>query len=96
MSNLSYDHWKALTRVLRYLKHTLTFILHFTKYHKVLEEYCDVNLISDMKDSKSTRVYVFTIGEVALSWKSSKKWTFIALSMIESGFIVLDKAGEEA
>jgi hypothetical protein len=42
-SNPNRDHWKALTRVLRYLKYTLTYGLHFTKYPAVLEGYCDAN-----------------------------------------------------
>ncbi|XP_022897731.1 uncharacterized protein LOC111411429 [Olea europaea var. sylvestris] len=64
-SNPNRDHWKALTRVLRYLKYTLTYGLQFTKYPAVLEGYCDANWISDMKDSKSTSGYVFTIGGAA-------------------------------
>ncbi|KAK4394045.1 Retrovirus-related Pol polyprotein from transposon TNT 1-94 [Sesamum angolense] len=47
------------------------------------------------KDTKSTSGYVFTIGGGAVSWKSSKQ-TCIARSTMESEFIALDKAGEEA
>ena len=39
--------------------------------------------------------YVFTLGGVAVSWKSFKQ-TCIARSTMESEFIALDKAGEEA
>ncbi|KAK6146502.1 hypothetical protein DH2020_020371 [Rehmannia glutinosa] len=94
-SNPSDDHWKALNRVLRYLKYTLNFGLHCTRYPIVLEGYCDANWILDSKDSKSTSGYVFTIGGAAVSWKSSKQ-TCIARSTMESEFIALDKAGEEA
>ncbi|GJZ96714.1 DNA polymerase zeta catalytic subunit-like protein [Tanacetum coccineum] len=51
--------------------------------------------ISDIKDSRSTNRYVFTLGGVAISWKSSKQ-TVIAKSTMESEFIALDKCGEEA
>ncbi|GKF68380.1 hypothetical protein Tco_0198059, partial [Tanacetum coccineum] len=51
--------------------------------------------ISDIKDSRSTSGYVFTLGGAAISWKSSKQ-TVIAKSMMESEFIALDKCGEEA
>ncbi|XP_073295912.1 secreted RxLR effector protein 161-like [Primulina huaijiensis] len=61
----------------------------------ILEGYCDANWISDTKDSKSTSGYVFTIGGGAVSWKSSNQ-TCIARSTMESEFIALDKAGEEA
>ena len=69
--------------------------MNFTRYPAVLEGYCDANWISDTKDSKSTSGYVFTLGGAAVSWKSTKQ-TCIARSTMESEFIALDKAGEEA
>ncbi|KAK6162544.1 hypothetical protein DH2020_002385 [Rehmannia glutinosa] len=60
--NPSMDHWKAMTRILRYLKYTMNFGILYTRYLAVLEGYCDANRISDTKDSKSTSGYVFTIG----------------------------------
>ncbi|KAK6151061.1 hypothetical protein DH2020_015993 [Rehmannia glutinosa] len=94
ISNPSTDHWKAMTRVLRYLKYATNYGILYTRYPTVLEGYCDANWISDTKESKSTSGYVFTIGGGAMSWKSSKQ-TCIARSTMESEFIVLDKAGEE-
>ena len=93
-SNPSREHWKALRRVLRYLKYTLNFELQYTNYPQVLEGYCDANWISDSKDSFSTSGYVFTVGGGTVSWKSTKQ-TCIARSTMESEFIALDKAGEE-
>ena len=80
-SNPSPDHWKAIFRVLRYLKYTQNYELHYSKYPAVLEGYYDANWISDTKDSKSTSGYLFTLGGGAVSWKSSKK-TCIARSMM--------------
>ena len=94
-SNPSPDHWKAIVRVFRYLKYTQNYGLHYSKYPTVLEGYCDANWISDTKDLKSTSGYLFTLGGGAVSWKSSKQ-TCIARSTMESEFIALDKAGEEA
>ena len=94
-SNPGEDHWKAIIRVLRYLRFTRDHGLNFTRYPAVLEGYCDANWISDTKDSKSTSGYVFTLGGAAVSWKSTKQ-TCIARSTMESEFIALDKAGEEA
>ena len=93
-SNLGPNHWKAIVRVLRYLKYTQNYGLHYSKYPVVLEGYCDANWISDTKDSKSTNGYLFTLSGGAMSWKSSKK-TCIARSTMESEFIALDKAVEE-
>ncbi|KAK4395846.1 Retrovirus-related Pol polyprotein from transposon TNT 1-94 [Sesamum angolense] len=89
------DHWKGLIRVLRYLKYTSNYGLRATRYPAVLEGYSDANWISESKDTKSISGYVFTIGGGAVSWKSSKQ-TCIARSTMESEFIALDKAGEEA
>ena len=94
-SNPGDNHWKAIIRVLRYLRYTQNYGLFYFGYPAVPEGYCDANWISDSKDSKSTSGYVFTIGGAAVSWKSSKQ-TCIARSTMEAEFIALDKAGEEA
>ncbi|KAL3643660.1 hypothetical protein CASFOL_014475 [Castilleja foliolosa] len=54
-SNSSKEHWKVLVRVLRYLKYTLNYGLHYSRYPKVLEGYCEANRISDTKDSVTPR-----------------------------------------
>ena len=94
-SNLRVYHWKAIIRVLRYLRYTQNYGLHYTRYPAVLEGYNDANWIFDMKDTKSTSGYVFTLSGAAVSWKSSKQ-TCIVRSTMESEFIALDKAEEEA
>ncbi|KAK6149115.1 hypothetical protein DH2020_016640 [Rehmannia glutinosa] len=94
-NNPGHDHWKGIVRILRYLRYTRDFGLHYTRYHAVIEGYNDANWISDIKDSKSTSGFVFTLGGATISWKSSKQ-TVIARSTMESEFIALDKSGEEA
>ena len=42
-SNPGEDHWKAIIRVLRYLRFTRNHSLNFTRYPVVLEGYCDAN-----------------------------------------------------
>ena len=81
-------------RVLKYLRFTRDYGLHYTRYPVVLEGYSDANWISNDKDSKSHSGYVFTLGGAAVSWKSSKH-TVIARSTMEYEFIALDKCGEE-
>ena len=89
------DHWDALVRVLQYLKHTMAYGLHYTKYPPVLEGFCDANWISNHNEGKSTSGYVFTLGGAAVSWKSSKQ-TVNTRSTMEAEFVALDKAAEEA
>jgi hypothetical protein len=45
VSNPGDTHWSALERVLRYLKGTMSYDIHFTGYPRVLEGYCDANWI---------------------------------------------------
>lgn len=94
-SNPNVTHWKGIMRVLGYIRYTLDYGLHYTRYPAVLEGYSDANWISDIKDSKSTSGYVFTLGGATVSWKSAKQ-TCISRSTMESEFIALDKATEEA
>nr|GEV32876.1 retrovirus-related Pol polyprotein from transposon TNT 1-94 [Tanacetum cinerariifolium] len=94
-SNPSDAHWKAMTRVLHYLRYSRDYGLHYDRYPVGIEGYNDANWISDIKDSRSTSGYVYTLGRAAISWKSSKQ-TVIANSTMESEFIALDKCEEEA
>jgi hypothetical protein len=61
VSNPRDDHWRALERVLRYLKGTMSLGIHYTGYPTVLEGYCDVNWISDADEIYTTSGYVFLL-----------------------------------
>ena len=89
------EHWRALERVMRYLKRTMNLGLHYGKFPAVLEGYSDAdwNTLSD--DSKATSGYIFSIAGGAISWKS-KKQTILAQSTMESEMIALATASEEA
>ena len=84
-----------MKRVLGYLKWAQHYDLHYNKYPAMIEGYSDANWITGSNDVKSTSGYVFILDGGAVSWKSSKQ-TCIARSTMESEFIALDKAGEEA
>ena len=71
-SNLGVDHRKAISKVLRYLRYTRDYGLHYTTYPTVLEGYSDSNWISSVKSSKSTSGYIFTLAGGAVSWKTTK------------------------
>ena len=94
-SNPGAMHLQGIMRVLKYLRFTRDYGLHYTRYPAVLDGYSDANWISNDKDSKSHSDYVFTLGGAAVSWKSSKQ-TVIARSTMEYEFIALDKCGEES
>ncbi|KAL6326062.1 hypothetical protein AAG906_000937 [Vitis piasezkii] len=64
---MSSKHWQGIIRVLKYLRFTRDYGLHYTRYPAVLEGYSDANWISNVKDSKSHSGYVFTL-EVQGEW----------------------------
>ena len=72
-NNPAKEHWFALVRVLRYLKHTIEYGLHYIRYPFVIEGFSDVNWIYDSLESKSTSGYIFTLGGTTISWKSFKQ-----------------------
>ncbi|CAM8882858.1 unnamed protein product [Rhodiola kirilowii] len=94
-SNLGTIHWNAIVRILKYLRATRNYGLHYTRYPEVIEGYTDASWISEIQDSKATSGYVFTLGGAAVSWKSSKQ-TLITRSTMEAEFVALDKCGKEA
>ena len=67
VSNPGDDRWKALERVMHYLKGTMDYITHYNEYPRVLEGHSDSNWISDADEIKATSGYVFTLGGGAVS-----------------------------
>ena len=53
-SNPGTEHWRAIGRVLGYLKRTKSFALFYNKFPSVLEGYIDANWITSINDNKST------------------------------------------
>ena len=95
VSNQGDDHWRALERVMRYLKGTMSYGIRYTGHPKVLEGYCDANWISDADELYATSGYVFSLGGGAVSCKSCKQ-TILTKSTIEAELTALDTAGSEA
>uniref|UniRef100_A0A2N9HAC8 CCHC-type domain-containing protein n=1 Tax=Fagus sylvatica TaxID=28930 RepID=A0A2N9HAC8_FAGSY len=61
-SNPSAEHWKAIARVLGYLKKTKDLGLYYSGYPAVLEGYSDANWVTSVGDNKSTSGWIFTLG----------------------------------
>jgi biotin synthase-related radical SAM superfamily protein len=89
------EHWKALERVMRYLKGTTSYGIHYAGYPKVLEGYSDLNWISGADEIKATSGYVFTLRGGAVSLKSCKQ-TILTRSTMEAELTSLDTATVEA
>jgi hypothetical protein len=95
VSNPRDVHWQALERVLRYLKGTASYEIHYSGYPRVLEEYSDSNWISDADETKATSGYLFTLGGGAVSWKSWNQ-TMLTRSTMEAELTALDRATVKA
>jgi uncharacterized membrane protein len=90
-SNPGDDHWHALERVMHYLAGTMDYGIHYSGYPAVLEGYSDANLISDVDELYAISGYVFTLSDVAVSWRSCKQ-TILMRSTMETELAALDIA----
>ncbi|KAK8561415.1 hypothetical protein V6N12_048486 [Hibiscus sabdariffa] len=88
------NHWKEIVRVLRYLKYTRNYGLHYSRDPDVVEGYSDACWISNIQYTKETCGYVFSLGGGVVSWKSSRQMV-INRSIMEHEFLDLDMSGEK-
>ncbi|XP_024020247.1 uncharacterized protein LOC112091288 [Morus notabilis] len=74
-------HWRAVKRILRYLRGTLDFGLHLQKSTQLnLLGFCDADWASDPDDRKSTSGYCVYLGSNIVSWCSKKQHTISRLT----------------
>ena len=76
-SNPGNDHWCGIDRVMRHLKGTMSYGIHYSMYPGVLEGYSDSNWITDADELKAT------LGGGAVSWRSCKQ-TILTKSTMEA------------
>jgi hypothetical protein len=88
-------HLTAAKWVLRYLKSTSDFRLHFPACSKGLEGFTDSDWAGCHSTRKSVRGSVFQINNGTISWKS-KSQTVVALSTLEAEFIAYSDRTREA
>jgi hypothetical protein len=88
-------HLTAAKRVLRYLKSTSAFRLHFPTCSKGLEGFTDSDWAGCHSTRKSIGGSVFQINNSTISWKS-KSQTVVALSTLEAEFIACSDGTREA
>jgi len=65
--NPSQEHWNTLLRLLKYLRDTIDWCLHFNKFPAVLKGFCDANWVSNNDEVSSTSGYISTLGGGAIS-----------------------------
>ena len=89
MANPNEDHWKAVKRILRYLKGTIEYGLllspHSYNHPVPLVAFCDGDWGSDPDDRRSTSGSCIFFGPNLISW-AAKKQTLVARSSTEAEY----------
>ena len=62
-------HWKAVKRILRYLKVTTDYSLCYQGKELRLVGYLDVDWAGDLEEHKSTSGYIFLLNNGVILWK---------------------------
>eukprot|EP00253_Pinus_taeda_P002291 PITA_02291 len=96
MQNPHESHWKAAKRILRYVRGTVQFGIHYSaEASPLLVGFTDSDWAVDLDDRKSTAGYVFTLGLGPITW-ACKKQSAISLSSAEAEYHGAVKACKEA
>lgn len=75
------SHWKAVKRILRYLRETINYSLILNASRDInINSYTDPNWNTNLDDRKSTSGYCVYLGENPISWCSKKKSTILRSS----------------
>eukprot|EP00253_Pinus_taeda_P027213 PITA_27213 len=86
MQNPHESHWKEAKRILRYVRGTVQFGIHYSaKEAPLLVGFTDFDWAGDPNDRKSTIGYVFTLGSGPITWACKKQAT-ISLSSAEAEY----------
>ncbi|KAJ1525556.1 hypothetical protein ONE63_010361 [Megalurothrips usitatus] len=91
----SEEHWIAAKRVLRYLKGTLNYHLHFSKTGCDFLAYTDADWGNCQDDRRSYSGNVILMADGAVSWDSRKQRS-VALSSVEAEHVALTDWAKEA
>ena len=90
------SHWKAEKRILRYIRGTIQFGIHYSIRGKpLLVGFTDSDWAGDPDDRKSTAGYVFSMGSGPVTW-DCKKQQALALSSAEVEYRATVNASQEA
>ncbi|XP_075097581.1 secreted RxLR effector protein 161-like [Nicotiana tabacum] len=70
--NPNNEHWSTLAKLMKYLRGTMNYGILYSGFSSTLEGCNNANWISDSDEIKFTSGYVFTLGDSAVPWKSTR------------------------
>ena len=86
-------HWKGIQHIFRYLRGTIDKGLFYSnKSNSPLISYVDAGYLSDPHKGRSQIGYLFTFGDTAISWRSTKQ-TLAATSSNHAELLAIPKLG---
>ncbi|XP_038683045.1 uncharacterized mitochondrial protein AtMg00810-like [Tripterygium wilfordii] len=89
------SHYEAVIHILRYIKATLYYGLHFSAASSLeLRAYSDFDWAGDPTDRRSTTGFCILLGDSVISWRS-KKQTSVARSSTEAEYRALATTTQE-
>ena len=94
MSRSGKQHWEAVKWILRYLRGSLDTYLCFTSASLKLQDYVDVDFVSDIASRKSITEFVFTLSGTFISWASNLQ-KIVTLSITEVEYIAATESIKE-
>ena len=90
------SNWKETKRILRYIRGTIQFGIHYSTEGKpLLVGFTYSDWVGDPDDQKSTAGYVFNLGSGPITW-TCKKQQSLALSSAEEEYQAIVNASQEA
>ncbi|CAD7012038.1 unnamed protein product [Ceratitis capitata] len=89
------EHKIGAKRIMRYLKGTVDYKLHYQKTGKPIQGYVDADWGGDTNDRKSYTGCAFVAAGSVFSWES-KKQNLVSLSSTEAEYVALSTAAKEA
>ena len=92
--SFTWDDWKCVLKILKYLKGTLNLGIMFSGRDEGLVAYSDASLGTNAPNGRSTTGYVVAVFGDMVSWRS-KKQTHVALSTCESEYLAMSETCKE-
>jgi hypothetical protein len=89
------QHWRAVKRILAYLKKTPNVGLRFNQTNSSLSGFCDADYAGDLQTRRSTSGFAFLYHGGPISW-TSRRQQCVALSTTEAEFVAAAEATKEA